>query len=92
MKANTVDELLAYLDLSQEERERHAELIQECLDREKRLLLFQRKSEEELRIFADRIQTFGTTIEVVHRSLRQLQERLGDALLRRIPESKFPKA
>jgi len=92
VKANSVDELLACLDLSQEERERHAELIQECLDREKKLILFQRQSEEGLRILADRIQSFGTTLEGVHRSLRQLQEPFGEVFLRRLPGSKLPRA
>ena len=92
MKAKTVEELLVQLNLSQEESERHAELIQECLERERKLFLFQRQSEEGLRIFTDHVQTLGSTLEGVHMSLRKLQDRLGEVLLRRMPESKFPKA
>jgi hypothetical protein len=92
VKARTVEELLVQLNLSQEEKERHAELIQECVERERKLFLFQRQSEEELRTFTDHAQTLGTTIEGFHMSLRKLHDRLGEVLLRRIPESKFSKA
>jgi len=92
VKAKTVEELLVHLDLSQEERERHAELIQECLEREKKLLLFQGQSEEGLKILGGCLQTIGTTLEEVHRSLQRINDRLGEVYLRRMPASKLSKA
>jgi len=92
VKAKTVEELLVHLNLSQEEWERHAELIQECLDRERKLAFFERQSEEGLTMLSDHVQTLGTTLEDAFSSLQRLQDHLGEVLLRQMPEWKLPKA
>ena len=92
MKAKTVEELLVQLNLSQEEKVRHAELTEECLDREKTILACQNQSEERLEILGSHIDIIGSTLEAVHRSLQEINERLAETLLKRIPESKLPRA
>ncbi len=46
MKSRTVEELLLELDLTEEEKGKHEKLIQESLERQKRLIEYHKKGEE----------------------------------------------
>ena len=92
MKAKNLEELLLQLNLSPEERAQHAELIKECQDREKGILACRQQSEEGLEIISGSIQSFASILEAVGRSFQQVNDRLFEVLLRRIPESKLPRA
>jgi hypothetical protein len=92
VKAKTLEELLVHLNLSQEEKTRYGELIEECLDRERQILACQKQSEEGLKTMNDYIETVINTLEEVHKSLQQINGSLGEVFLRRIPESNLPKA
>jgi hypothetical protein len=92
MKSRTVEELLLELDLTEEEKGKHEKLIQESLERQKRLIDFRKKSQEEVRALEIYLRNLSRTLLVIHRSVQQVNDHLAGAILQNLPESRMPKA
>jgi hypothetical protein len=92
MEDKTVGELLLDLDLSDEEIERHAHLILECLEREKKLLDHRQKIEEGIKIIEAHLNNIARTVYIIHKSLQRVNERMAEAILHYLPESNLPRA
>ena len=92
MRIKTVEEQLVELSVTEEERKRHADLIQECLEREKRLNSYRAKIQEGMEAVTANLQTFSHTMEIIDLGLRELSGRLAEIALRLSPVSKLPRA
>jgi hypothetical protein len=92
MKSRTVEELLFELDLTEEEKEKHLDLIQDCLERKRRLLAFRRKSEEGARSVEVHLNHILRNLLILHQSVQRVNNHLAEVVLKNIPESKMPKA
>jgi hypothetical protein len=92
MRIKTVEEQLVKLSVTEEERKRHADLIQECLEREKRLNSYRVKIQEGMETVTANLQTFSHTMEIIDLGLRELYGRLAEITLRLSPVSKLPRA
>ena len=92
MRIKTVEEQLVELNVTEEERKRHADLIQECLEREKRLNSYRVKIQEGMEAVTVNLQTIGHTMEIIDLGLRELSGRLAEITLRLSPVSKLPRA
>jgi len=92
MRIKTVEEQLVKLSVTEEERKRHADLIQECLEREKRLNSNRVKIQEGMKAVTANLQTIGHTMEIINLGLRELSGRLAEITLRLSPVSKLPRA
>lgn len=92
MKSRTVEELLLELDLSEEEMGEHAELIQESLERQKRLIEYRKKGEPGIRALEIHLHYFSRNLLIIHQSFQQLKDRLAGVILQNLPESKMPRA
>jgi hypothetical protein len=92
MRIKTVEEQLVELSVTEEERKRHADLIQECLEREKRLNSYRVKIQEGMETVTANLQTFSHTMEIIDLGLRELYGRLAEITLRLSPVSKLPRA
>jgi len=92
MKSRTVEELLLELDLTEEEKGKHEKLIQESLERQKRLIDFRKKSQEGVRALEIYLHNLSRTLLIIHQSVQQVNDHLAGAILQSLPESKMPKA
>ena len=92
MKSRTVEELLLELELTEEEGAQHAELIRECLGRERGLVDDRKKSKEGLKAIDAHLNNISRVILVIHESFLQINDRLAEALLQNFPDSKMPRA
>ena len=92
MKSRTVEELLLELDLTDEEMGKQAELIEECLERQKRLIDDRKKSEAGIRAIEAHLDNISRTLLIIHQSIQQVNDRLAEAMLKNLPPSKMPKA
>ncbi len=92
MRIKTVEEQLIELRVTEEERKWHAGLIQECLDREKKLNSYRVKIREGMEAVTGNLQTMIHTMETIDLRLRELRERLAEITLRLSPVSKLPRA
>jgi multidrug resistance efflux pump len=92
MRIKTVEEQLVELSVTEEERKRHADLIQECLEREKRLNSYRVKIQERMEAVTANLQTISHTMEIIDLGLRELSGRLAEITLRLSPVSKLPRA
>jgi fructoselysine-6-P-deglycase FrlB-like protein len=92
MKSRTVEELLLELDLTEEEKEKHLDLIQDCLERQRRLIAFRKKSEEGVRAVEAHFNNIFRNLLILHQSVQRVNNHLAEVLLKNLPESKMPKA
>jgi hypothetical protein len=92
MKSRTVEELLLELDLTEEEKGKHAKLIQESLERQKRLIEYHKKGEEGVRALEIYLRSLSRALLIIHQSVQQVNDRLAGVILQNLPESKMPKA
>lgn len=92
MKSRTVEELLYELDLTEEEKEKHLDLIQDCLERKRRLLAFRKKNEEGARAVEVHLNNMLRNLLILHQSVQRVNSHLAEVVLKNIPESKMPKA
>ncbi len=92
MKSRTVEELLLELNLTEEEKGIHAKLIQESLERQKRLIEYRQKSEEGARALEIYLRSLSRALLFFHQSVQQVNDRLAGVILQNLPESKMPKA
>jgi hypothetical protein len=92
MKSRTVEELVLELDLTEEEKEKHIERIQECLERQRRLIDYRKKSEEGVRAMEAHLNHISRTLLIIHRSVQQVNNHLAEVILKNLPESKMPRA
>ncbi|HXZ37867.1 MAG TPA: hypothetical protein VEL68_17725 [Thermodesulfobacteriota bacterium] len=92
MKSRTVEELLLELDLTEEEKGKHAKLIQESLERQKRLIEYRKEGEEGVRALEIYLRTLSRALLVIHQSVQQVNDRLAGVMLQNLPESKMPRA
>ena len=92
MKSRTVEELLLELDLTEEEKGKHAKLIQESLERQKRLIEYRKEGEEGVRALEIYLRSLSRALLVIHQSVQQVNDRLAGVILQNLPESKMPKA
>ena len=92
MKSRTVEELLLELDLTEEEKGKHAKLIQESLERQKRLIEYHKKGEEGVRALEIYLRSLSRTLLIIHQSVQQVNDRLAGLILQNLPGSKIPKA
>lgn len=92
MKSRTVEELLLELDLTEEEKGKHAKLIQESLERQKRLIEYRKEGEEGVRALEIYLRTLSRALLIIHQSVQQVNDRLAGVMLQNLPESKMPRA
>jgi hypothetical protein len=92
MKSRTVEELLLELDLTEEEKGKHAKLIQESLERQKRLIEYHKRGQEGVRTLEIYLRSLSRSLLIIHQSVRQANDRLAGVILQNIPESKMPQA
>jgi len=92
MKSRTVEELLLELDLTEEEKGKHAKLIQESLERQKRLIEYRKEGEQGVRVLEIYLRSLSRTLLIIHQSVQQVNDRLAGVILQNLPESKMPKA
>ncbi len=92
MKSRTVEELLLELDLTEEEKGKHAKLIRESLERQKRLIEHYEKGEEGVKALEIYLRSLSRSLLIIHQSVQQANDRLAGIILQNIPESKMPKA
>ncbi len=92
MKSRTVEDLLLELDLTEEEKGKHAKLIQESLERQKRLIEHYEKGEEGVKALEIYLRSLSRSLLIIHQSVQQANDRLAGMILQNIPESKMPKA
>ena len=92
MKSRTVEELLLEIDLTEEEKEKHIELIQDCLERQRRLIDYRKKSEEGGRAMEIHLNNISRTLLIIHQSVQQVNDRLAEVILKNLPDSKMPQA
>jgi hypothetical protein len=92
MKSRTVEELLLELDLAEEEKAEHAKLIQESLERQKRLIEYLKEGEEGVRALEIYLRSLSRALLIIHQSVQQVNDRLAGVILQNLPESKMPKA
>ncbi len=92
MKSRTVEELLLELDLTEEEKRKHAKLIQESLERQKKPIEYHKKGEEGVRALEIYLRSLYRSLLIIHQSVQQANDRLAGIILQNIPESKMPKA
>jgi hypothetical protein len=92
MKSRTVEELLLEIDLTEEEKEKHIELIQDCLERQRRLIDYRKKSEEGVRAMEVHLNNISRTLLIIHQSVQQVNDRLAEVILKNLPDSKMPQA
>jgi len=92
MKSRTVEELLLELDLTEEEKGKHAKLIQESLERQKRLIEYRKEGEEGVRALEIYLRSLSRALLVIHQSVQQVNDRLAGVMLQNLPESKMPRA
>jgi hypothetical protein len=92
MKSRTVEELLLELDLAEEEKAEHAKLIQESLERQKRLIEYLKEGEEGVRALEIYLRSLSRALLVIHQSVQLVNDRLAGVILQNLPESKMPKA
>jgi len=92
MKSRTVEELLLELELTEEEKGKHAKLIQESLERQKRLIEYRKEGEQGVRVLKIYLRSLSRTLLIIHQSVQQVNDRLAGVILQNLPESKMPKA
>jgi len=92
MKSRTIEELLLELDLTEEEKGKHAKLIQESLERQKRLIEYRKEGEQGVRVLEIYLRSLSRTLLIIHQSVQQVNDRLAGVILQNLPESKMPKA
>jgi hypothetical protein len=92
MKSRTVEELLLELDLTEEEKGKHAKLIQESLERQKRLIEYRKEGQEGVRALEIYLRGLSRALLVIHQSVQQVNDRLAGVMLQNLPESKMPRA
>lgn len=92
MKSRTVEELLLEPDLTEEEKEKHLDLIQDCLERQRRLIDYRKKNEEGVRTIEVHLNHISRTLLIIHQSVQQVNNRLAEVILKNLPDSKMPKA
>jgi len=92
MKSRTVEELLLELDLTEEEKGKHAKLIQESLEQQKRLIEYHKKGEEGVRALEIYLRSLSRALLIIHQSVQQVNDRLAGLILQNLPGSKIPKA
>jgi predicted RNA binding protein with dsRBD fold (UPF0201 family) len=92
MRIKTVEDQLIELGLTEEEKKQHADLIQECLEREKRLNSYRMKIEEGMEAITMDLQNISHSIGAIDLGLQELKERLEEITLRLWPASKLPRA
>jgi transcription initiation factor TFIIIB Brf1 subunit/transcription initiation factor TFIIB len=81
MKSRTVEELLLELGLTKEEKKKHKELIQESLERQKRLLEYHQRGEEGVRALEIYLRSLSRSLLIMHQSVRQANDRLAGVIL-----------
>ena len=92
MKSRTVEELLLELDLTEEEKEKHLDLIQDCLERQRRLIAHRKKSDEGARAMEVHLNNIFRNLLILHQSVQRVNNHLAEVLLKNLPESKMPRA
>jgi hypothetical protein len=73
----TVEEQLAELSVPEEEEKQHADLTQECLEREKGLNSYRVKIQEGMEAVTTNLRNISHTMETIDLGLRELKGRLG---------------
>ena len=92
MKSRTVEELLMELELTEEEKGKHGELISECLERQRRLIDYRKNGEEGVKAIEVHLNSISRTLLIIHQSVQQVNDRLAGVILQNLPDSKMPRA
>ena len=85
----TVEELLRAKNLNEEELELHRGLIEECLEREKRINESSEEARRQLKRLADGIETVSAKAVMLEQAVRQLVDHLENIYLKTLPEDRF---
>jgi len=92
MRSKTVEESLQAMKLTKEEKKIHDRLIQECREREVKLIQYPQESEEGIQMLMARLNNLANVIELIDQHLQEANDRLAEVILLHMPDSKIPHA
>jgi len=92
MRSKTVEESLQTMKLTKEEKKIHARLIQECWERERKLVQYRQESEEGIQVLMAHLNHLANAIEIIDQHLQEANDRLAEVILRHMPDSRIPHA
>jgi seryl-tRNA synthetase len=92
MRSKTVEESLQAMKLTTEEKKIHARLIQECRERESKLVQYRQESEEGIQALLAHLNHLANAIEIIDQHLQEANDHLAEVILRHMPDSRIPHA
>lgn len=92
MRNKTLEESLQAMKLTKEEKKIHARLIQECRERESKLVQYRQESEEGIQVLMAHLNHLANAIELIDQHLQEANDRLAEVILRHMPDSRIPHA
>ena len=92
MRSKTVEESLQAMKLTKEEKKIHDRLIQECREREVKLIQYRQESEEGIKILMAHLNHLAIAIELIDQHLQEANDRLAEVILLHMPDSEIPHA
>jgi seryl-tRNA synthetase len=91
-RSKTVEESVQAMKLTTEEKKIHARLIQECRERESKLVQCRQESEEGIQALLAHVNHLANAIEIIDQHLQEANDRLAEVILRHMPDSRIPHA
>jgi phosphoglycerate-specific signal transduction histidine kinase len=92
MREKRLEEMLQEMNLTKEEKRVHARLVQDCRERDRKLLQQRQESEEGIQILTAHLCYLTKAMELIDQHLQEANDRLADVILLHIPDSKIPHA
>ena len=92
MRSKTVEESLQAMKLTKEEKKIHDRLIQECREREVKLIQCRQESEEGIQMLMAHLNNLAKVIELIDQHLQEANDRLAEVILLHMPDSEIPHA
>jgi hypothetical protein len=92
MRSKTVEESLQAMKLTKEEKKIHDRLIQECREREVKLIQCRQESEEGIQMLMAHLNNLANVIELIDQHLQEANDRLAEVILLHMPDSEIPHA
>jgi phosphoglycerate-specific signal transduction histidine kinase len=92
MREKRSEEMLQEMNLTREEKRVHARLVQDCRERDRKLVRQRQESEEGIQILTAHLCYLTKAMEIIDQHLEEANDRLADVILLHIPDSKIPHA
>ena len=92
MRSKTEEESLLAMKLTREEKEIHSRMVQECRERERKLIENRLESDEGIQILMAHLNHLTNIIKLIDQHLQEANDRLSEVILRHMPDSEIPHA